>query len=843
MLTNIDGYKKIFFLENLLREYLVDYVDKSDLNVTFVEKMEAMASENGEMETNQLDKLVLYSHIGELADVIKSKAFIRKKPNQISKINVQILIRHRNNIMHSRSISLEEMEEIERVCDKVIVYLNDVDYQQKWNEFKINDIDNFKIPEVFIEYPIGKNFDRLIGRGKELKDLKFEITKPIPVSIVGHGGLGKTALVLQLIEDYIYSPSQPFENIYFMSFKNSVFENGKIRRLDKSITNHKDLILKLASYMKFDLSSDLKLLEEKVWTEIFNTRSLLILDNLETEIVNSNLGEFREIARDFTNNFTKPSRLIITSRYGLGDREAKLPLFQFDLENTKKLMENYLNADLLLEKDIREEDWRWIQSYTQGNPGLIIAFSNTLKTTGKKLLDLRVEYDTKYTAESRDLHNQLEEFLIFCFENTIESMNKESQIFLAILCYICSEADIQEINEGMITYLKDEVGLKKLGEENLRAQIFTNIGFLQPIPNSNKYYVNELYIQYLDGNYSDNIYNVFRLKGSEWYSKLEELKNQINEIQFNEELSLSTLLSELYMSKYKIKNDRKYLINAFYCEPTLNKLIQIYQKSSKTEVIENFVLLDKLQVELKDNRKVDKQNRVIELILKALTNINREILKRNINTIKQRDLHEIYKQLMDKIPILRDGTVSLPVKKLACPLLITFKDYSEVQKLIKNESKLITERFNLYLKQLGDLSGSNNEECITYIEECKEIIKLHPDKISLFLVAQYKLYSSRYFKKNDPEEALKILENFEAYFDQNNIKMFVFSLESLLIRMECLLKVNGDFNKVNSLKGIFEKYQSLPQYKNLFKDKRVNLEQNYRRTVQKYQNKIKYKVK
>jgi hypothetical protein len=828
LIVNVDGYKMIFFIENLLREYVNTYMQITDINESFKEKLQDTAKLNGETEIENFEILLKYSHIGELVDLIKSKNFKSKKRNTIESINVVPLIRHRNNIMHSRSITADEMQNITKICDSIVNSLDENSFENRWNQFKVQDINNFEIPRVYIEYPVGKNFDKLIGRNEELKNLKRQLKIPIPVSIVGHGGLGKTALVLQLIEDYIFSPEQPFERIYFMSFKNTVFENGTIRRFEKVISNHKELIYKLAACIGLNIEKyTFEEIENLVWEDIFSKKSLLILDNLETEIVKSNLTEFTAIAQRFISNFNKQSRLIITSRYGLGDREAKFPLHQFDVTKTRELIESHLGLEFIKEKQISEIDWQWIQSYTKGNPGLIIAFCNTLRSTRKKLMDLRVEFDTEYTYESRELHSQLDEFLQFCFENTIESLNEASQIFISILCYLCSETNISEVNEEFLTYLRDELGLISLGDENLKANILVNIGFLQPIANSDRYYVNELFIEFLDGNFSDKIFNVFALKQSEWFNKVEKLKNHINELQFQEEISLEKLLSELYMSMYRSVSDKKYLIRAFFCQPTIENLINYYKKASETEIINHFYLLDKISKQLKDTREETKQQEIIKIILTSLLRINSKILSKEIINIRQSDLLYYFKQLEERFPILQKRQVNTSIRQLACKLLTYLQQYKLAKSFLNDEEELVIEKFNLLVKQLGDLSGTYNDECKNYIQECKEIIRKNPEKISKFSQAQFKIYSSRYVKKYNPSEALKILDNFEQYFISGNLKLFIFYLESLLIRMECLLKIGANIKDIIAYKDRFDKQLESPYYSRIFKKKREGLEQHY----------------
>lgn len=727
MNVNVDGYKMIFFLENLLRKFVDNYFSINDLNIKTKEKLEDTATLNGEHNISELKILLNYSHLGDLIDIVKSKKFKLFKNNTTEKVNICPLINHRNNIMHSRPITHSEIQNITKICDNIVNSLDENSLVIEWNKFKLDGINNFEVPKVFIEYPIGKNFDNLIGRNEELKNLKAQLKIPFPVSIVGHGGLGKTALVLQLIEDCVFSPEQPFERIYFMSFKNTVFENGVIKRFEKVISNHQDLINKLASCMQISIEeNDFIKLEEKVWEDIFAKKTLLILDNLETQVVQSNLSEFTSIAHRFISNFNKNSRLIITSRFGLGDREAKFPLNQFDSNRTRALIEQHLGQHFVKEKEVKENDWDWIQNFTKGNPGLIITFCNTLRSTRKKILDLRVEFNSKYTTESRELHDQLDEYIGFCFENTIESLNEASQIFLSMICYICSETNLNEVNEEFLTYIREELDLIRLGNHNLRAEILVNIGFLQPIKNTDCYYVNELFINYLDGSYSEGVFNVFSLKKSDWNMKVERLKNHINELQFQEEISLGKLLSELCISKYRSSNDMKYLMQAFFCLPTIENLISYYNRADDVQVINNFSMLDKLGNDLKDPRKVIQQERIITILLNSLLQINKKIIEKKINKIRQTDLYNYFKEMEQRITILKKNNVSNNIRKSAIKLLTILKRYERAEALVNNDVDLVREIFNLYVKQLGDLSGKNSDKCPEYIIKCGEIIQTHP---------------------------------------------------------------------------------------------------------------------
>lgn len=570
MLANIDGYKMIYFIENLLRDFVEEVLPEVSFPTILRNDSIENAKKNGYDELTLYRDVLEFLHLGQLVNLINSGILKKFKNTNINRVNIGPLISKRNTIMHSRSIGGEQIDEIQSLCTLLVHSLCEEQYSAKWERFITEEISNYLIPQVFIEYPLGKNFEKLIGRDDELKELKAWIQNPMPTTIIGHGGLGKTALVLQLIEDFMYSPHQPYERIYFMSFKNTVYENGVIQRFEKVISNHNDLINRLAAFMGIITSNRPFLeIEEEVWNEMFSSKSLLILDNLETEIVRSNLTEFTQIADRYIKNFMQPSRLLITSRYGMGDRERKYPLHEFELQKTKVFV--FLHVYKLQKlKSVFKEDWEWIQRYTQGNPGLIISFCNTFNSTNKSIADLRVEYQTKYTEVSRELHDKLDTFLEFCFENTIDNMPKESQIFLACLCYLSLETNLNELSEGFLSFLIDELKLSKLGEQNLRALNYVNIGFLQPIIGTDRYYANELVIEYMNGNYSNNsVFSVLNLKSSEWYTQLVTICNNIKAIQFDEEHSLGQIIAKLYRDKFRISSDCTNLLKAFLLSPSV----------------------------------------------------------------------------------------------------------------------------------------------------------------------------------------------------------------------------------------------------------------------------------
>ncbi|WPP43268.1 ATP-binding protein [Paenibacillus hunanensis] len=826
--SNVNGYKMIYYLEKLLREYIVYYLeDFESLDSHYYNKWKDNAYLNLNKDAESLEVVVKFAHLGELIDCIGSKKFNEIKRNEVKNLNIKILTAHRNNIMHSRELNTEQESSVSDLCEKVIYSLKDSNFETKWSQFIQNDIDQFTIPTLYLEYPVGKNFNNLIGRQDELKDFKEYIKAPTPVTVIGHGGVGKTALVLQLIEDLMSSPDKEFEYIYFMSFKNSVFDKGEVRRFEKVINDHKGLITKLAFLMEINSSCSFEDLEEKVWEKVFSQKTLLVLDNLETEIVKTNLFEFSNIAQKFIKNFNKPSRLIMTSRYGLGDRENKFPLHQFKLNKTQELTKRYMNGIALKNRELVKDDWEWIQAYTQGNPGLIIALCHTLSSTNKKTLDLRLEYESEYTKESTELHSQLDEFLGFCFENTIESMEVESQKFLSCLCYICSETHITEINEELLSFLREELKNQKFSERYTKASNFINIGFLQPVPNSNRYLANELVIDYMNGNYSntDAVFNVFKLRAVQWFKDIKGITTLMNEIKFEEEVGLEQLTSQLYLSKYKNTNNIEFLLRSFHCYSTLDSLYEFYSKADDIKVINHFNLLDKVSSNLKNQLYFKKQNLIVGTIISALLEINKKILRREITHLRQQELYDYFIQLSSKVAVLQYKKIDGRTRRQICILLINLKRLNLAEEYLLENDEMITIKFDIYSKQVMELVHQNPNKCEEYILKCDDILSRFSRSIGNKKIKQYLIYSARFYIKANPQKVLTLLKNFE--YEVGDIQNYIFHLESLLLRAKATLFIKGDLVLGKEFLDEFIRLKNTKEYSELFPGKKEKLNKDF----------------
>jgi tetratricopeptide (TPR) repeat protein/cold shock CspA family protein len=180
-----------------------------------------------------------------------------------------------------------------------------------------------------------------IGRTKDIDDIKRLIFSNKVVSILGDGGIGKTALAVKIAYDIVDMGDKcPFELIIWTSAKTTMLTSKGIEDIYTAITDYTGLISVISDNLEKDNEKN-KLETILEYLDIFKT--VIFIDNLET-IQSEEVRNFIRLAQTKCN-------IVITSRIGLGELEYPRTLDGLSENECAKLIREIArirNSDILM---------------------------------------------------------------------------------------------------------------------------------------------------------------------------------------------------------------------------------------------------------------------------------------------------------------------------------------------------------------------------------------------------------------------------------------------------------------------------------------------------------------
>lgn len=375
---------------------------------------------NGNMDSSNYEILVELD-MGDLVAVIQSNPVdfrLGVEKSKKLKSYFDKIIPIRNRVMHTRPLEVGDRSVLTEVAERISLELPFI----HWNEvIKTREIILNRPHEIFIKshvyerdthvyhnLPIPEFDDTgFIGRKEETKEILTLLLnkKDQVISIVGNGGLGKTATAVKVLYELIDRVDNPFEAILWVSLKTRTLSRGEFSNIKNAIVDLKGFYSNLEDLVIKDSANPI----QNILTFMSEFKTLLVLDNLETlnttEII------------DFLKSIPEESKVLITSRHGIRELENRYPLKGLNINDSVtyfRLLSRYYNLDLYTRPD--EEIKELIQDYLYQSPLSIKWF----------LSSLNKGIDEKAILANKD------QLIEFCMSNVVEKLSIEEKEILKL---------------------------------------------------------------------------------------------------------------------------------------------------------------------------------------------------------------------------------------------------------------------------------------------------------------------------------------------------------------------------------------------------------------------------
>lgn len=260
----------------------------------------------------------------------------------------------------------------------------------------------------------------LVGRTREVDELISLLKRgrePI-ITIIGEGGVGKTALAVQVSYQLADDPGIPFEAILWASLKTTRLTTLGIHNISGASTTVVDSLSGVGVALGIGAPPSLSELS----AALEGIRALLVIDNLETV----GTHEFRELYDALPTSV----QFLVTSRIGIGELERRFTLPALSTKDAVALFNAYARS--------RRQDFLLSRS-KPGKEGIVAALRNSPLAIQWYVLSVEAGRDPLLTIRNQD------DLLVFCVQSVYAALSASSREALNGLRVLGSAASIDDL--------------------------------------------------------------------------------------------------------------------------------------------------------------------------------------------------------------------------------------------------------------------------------------------------------------------------------------------------------------------------------------------------------------
>lgn len=298
-----------------------------------------------------------------------------------------------------------------------------------FEEEKSLDILN-NLPVADYEYE-GGFVGRQDDKNSIIKMIKSDMHRVITIS--GAGGVGKSALTLNVVNEIIRNKIVKYDFVVWVSAKENKLSYLGIEDIEPTLRSYEEFLDTILSVVGFDVDEykgDIEKKEEDI-NLLFDSceKVLLVIDNLET-ITDQRIINFILDSHPKTN-------IVITSRRGLGQVERRYELKELSEKDAVRLFRVICREKKLVDLSKANEDV--IKKYVNK----VYCYPLAIKWVVGQ-----VSIGRDINAISDKINEQSSDISKFCFEEIFKSLTEEGRYIL----YILSMYD-DAVPRGILQYL------------------------------------------------------------------------------------------------------------------------------------------------------------------------------------------------------------------------------------------------------------------------------------------------------------------------------------------------------------------------------------------------------
>lgn len=385
-------------------------------------------------------ELLPYTDFGDLAQVLRqaAKQMMVEKQNQMVALATQLekLVPCRNRVCHSRPLEPEDYPSLMDLaqslsqnqpllpmsrCAATVNRL--VEDPAHVLQLEIPNFWAVDVSEIHHNLPLPEFDDTgFLGRTKDRRELAKLLASPHPVvTIVGEGGVGKTALAMRCLYDIVQDPQKTdYDAIIWVSLKSQILTVGGAKEISGAITDVLGVISNIACQLGVpgpQQKPSVDALIQEIASYMREFRILLAIDNIETLA--------KDTLRPLLSAIPRTSKVLLTSRIGLGEIELRYPLDPLDQATAVVLLRRqaaHLNLSILTK--LAEDSAIRLCNAVFNNPLLIKWFVSAV-AGGMDPQSILSKSSPSYLSS-----------VSFCFENLFNRLTNEEKHLIHVLASV-----------------------------------------------------------------------------------------------------------------------------------------------------------------------------------------------------------------------------------------------------------------------------------------------------------------------------------------------------------------------------------------------------------------------